>query len=1495
MNARALVASLRPHGLLVAVGAALAAAAPAQKPPQRLFEAPIDFTTSQDDNLFSVLRSQEQIHALEQGLAEVAAGDVRTGVERLHRVLAGDAPGVVPVAPGRFLGLRLATTLALANLPPAAKAAYEELVEREAGAAPEPTAMDAAALRRLAERFPTSTAGVRARLRLGDLAFADGEARAAVGHFRQALDATAIGSDDERRAAERLYCAQTVVEPTVAAGERRLGQLAAIGADVLGVLPPGRLLRQDWPGVGGAGSGRAAMANPPRRVDTRWSSEVFAPCFDEREVSQYAMHAVGDLEAVFVNTGRQVVAFDPLRKEKLWDSVAPMREVDDPANDDQPASRRRRGSDDGVNEDTTLAAALGEEIVVAALQVPERSMNVDFQGGFRVMSKIPLRRLHGFARSSGKVVWSHYDDLDGPRTRRFRGHDACGAPLVAGDVLYAPVHDRSGAIAFYVAAYDLRTGDMLWRRLVCSGQQDVNMFGNARNEFASSPLALHEGVLYGASNLGVAFAIDATTGHLRWLSSYEVVRMPRVSFHQQPERQVFFANNPPAVADGVVCLTPLDSQFVLGLDAQNGQPLWRVPAEATVDDVDHRVTWLCGAWRDEFVLAGAGAVAVQARPGAPDGAARLRTVVRPDRLGERAGAFAPRPALTADGVWFVRADGLHGYGRDGAALPGTPTPLGRIAPGNLACIDGIAVSLRQGTIDFAYDAGALRGRVEEEATQRPDDPAVLLRLASLRRSLLPPDAGEAQRAAVTDAYRLGLAAAQRRGLPPGHPVREALQRELFVAALNTAQQAMQAGSAAAPGLLAAARDLAPDDARWADVHAFVLDAVVADAGRFAAELDVLLARLPTGDCPRVAFPLPRNRALALDDRMPVATFVAWQRAAIARDPATAVARWQDLLEVHGREPLVGGVAAAIARATIDELVRAHGAGCYAATEARAAQALAAAGEDRAALAACAERFPNSAAAGVARVRLLDAAVRAGDLGTALSTLAAAGEPGPGLWRRVQIAALARGNGALAQALGERLRRHADARSDWPDDGGRTYGELAAGAAAALPAGAGALAAPERDAMLLRPPPGSEIIQLLPFAVAEGFAPAPAPPVYVRAERELLAIDPTAVEAAERQLFNLPVDFVEHLLLCGDTLVVPAMDKVTGVDSRTGAARWQLANPERRLLESLGIQRGVLLFVASPRAGVGDAEILGVEPLTGAVTFRRTLGPDALKPKATGGSVLCMDVGGGDAATVRSIDPLTGATTSSWSLRHPSLRRLRPDVDVTALRFYPQALMTHRSLLLLPLDRSLADSVPQVVALLPTGEPAWQWRDAGATDLLLAAMHGDDLALLVAGAGGACRLVLLDPADGSERRAVPVGFDAAPRNWQRAWIDSPAPDRLFVESFADSDRTERQIVSVECRADGAAFALPLTREDGALIESPVYGPDFVTFATRASRGAGCRLWCVSLLDRTGMLPNGRRYRTVAGAGNVDAMAAVGRNVAIAGSRGVVLFAADRGPR
>ena len=124
------------------------------------------------------------------------------------------------------------------------------------------------------------------------------------------------------------------------------------------------------------------------------------------------------------------------------------------------------------------------------------------------------------------------------------------------------------------------------------------MFGNARMEFAASPLCLNDGVIYGASNLGVAFAIDASAGETRWVGAYDVVRMPTASLRRQRDRAVYFMNNAPVVTDGVVCLTPLDSPYVLGIDCETGGTLWRISADAPVDGIENDVRWLCGVLDD---------------------------------------------------------------------------------------------------------------------------------------------------------------------------------------------------------------------------------------------------------------------------------------------------------------------------------------------------------------------------------------------------------------------------------------------------------------------------------------------------------------------------------------------------------------------------------------------------------------------------------------------------------------------------------------------------------------------------------------------------------------------------------------------------------------------------------------------------------------------------------------------------------------------------------
>lgn len=1445
----------------LAVAMALLLPLVAQEPPARSVVRPVEFSTSQDDNLFSLLRSQEHIHAYEEALDEIVRGEHETAVDRLHRLLQTEAGGVVPVGPGRFVGLRLAAVTALANLPAAAQTAYEELVRREAGALlADVQALSPEQLALLADKFPAAAHGRRARFRLADQALERGDGFTAVAHYRQALDGSAIGSRDEQRAATGLYLAELLREPDAARADAGQQRLTAVGDDVVTALPPAD-------GIGrraafGGSSGRAPMEAPAGRLASIWSEDIVAPFFDQRAIGTFAMHPVGDLDGVFVNTGHEVVAIDPLRRGLAWVTPSPMRD-------------ESHNYSDSTNHDTILAAACDDELVVASLQIPDKTVNVDFQAGLRILWKIPQRRLFAFSRQTGKLLWSHYDDVDGSRTRRFRGHDTCGNPMLLGDTVYVPSHDRSGAIQFSVAAYEARTGQPKWRRLICSSQQDVNMFGNARTEFTASPLALAGGVLFGSSNLGVAYALEAATGRVRWISAYDVVRMPRAMLHRQEDRPVYFANNAPVVAAGVACCTPLDSQFVLGFDAEDGRTLWRLPADATVGGVDHRVLWLAGALADEFVLAGSGCVAVRARS-ANGNEPEVRSLVRPEQQNERRDPRLPaRPAVAGDRLWLPRADRLLAFDRDGELKETVRLP--QYLPGNLLFVGGILVSVRQRNCEVLADTSALLARCEEQAKARTDDPATLLRLASLRRALLPADASDGQIDAVMALYRRGLEVCVRNNLPTQHPVRAALQRELFDHAFAVARRAFTVGAGDRLELLAAARDAAPDQGAWVDVQTMLLDACNEDRKRYTAELQRLAAQAPLATMP-------------IGDGIPVPTFVLWQRALREPEPVAAVQLWQELIEQHADAALIDGRAADVAQRAIAVQMQAHGAACYQAIATRADADLAAAGDDRSKLEALAQRYPNSAAATAARLRLLDAAVRNGDLAVAGAVFAETtvrGTAVPGVLRRLMVAAEQRGNHALANAVASRLAAYGNEHSDWPDDRGATYSAVLQARSAPPATTAVRPTLPSDDLAFV---PTRDFLLPIRTQLAPGFAPltSGAVPLYVGTGNELRALDPTSKGSDKAPLFALAYEYLDHLILCGDALVVPDLGRVHAVDARSGAVRWELPNPRSRTFESLGLVDGVLQLLVQPRSGGGGNELWGVEPLSGAVLFRRPLAPEQLHPKVAGDSLLRMQFATDGAVQVERLEPLTGLPRGAWSLPAGALQNLlQMSPDSIAARQYPIGLCADERTLYLPVEPP-GEGAPSVVAVDGAAEPRWRWQGRARTTLGMLVNAGDHLVVVELSERESSRMLLLRCRDGSPAREVDLGADATVLNWERAWLATPAPAVVAVESFVDSARRQRQLVCYGTAADGATFAVPLASEDGEVMLAPQFGPDFLAFATRPRRGAGSvRLYALRLADRTGLFPDSRKFRRIDLSGNRDGMAAFGPYTVLTGTQGLLL--------
>jgi outer membrane protein assembly factor BamB len=1440
-------------------------------PPRREVPKPVEFTGPQGDSLYSVTRSQEDIHEWEEARAELERGEHATAVDRLHRLLQKDSGGVVATGPASYAGLRLAALLTLANVGPTASEAYEQLVVREAGAlVGKPLqSLPEEQVRILAERFPTSAIGRSARLRLGDLELEQGRGVAAGQHYRAALDAAPFGSRLEGLIAARLRAADAMERPV----ELREGNPPA---DVRFVLEAVSASKDSvaWSSAAGGVGGATRMADPLGRPTPRWTAEVSAPGF-EYATNNYPMQLVGTLDAIYLNRGTELVALDPLRQNVLWTSPSPLL--------DQGSIGVMREYAPTINGNTVLCAAVEGDVVVAALQVPDSSTTRRFMSNYTIMSKLPDRRLFAFDRRTGKLLWAHFDTLEGPVARRFHGHVACGPPLIVGDTVYAPVHDRSGAIAFYVGAYDLRTGQPRWRRLVCSSQQEVNMFGNARRDFAASPLCAKGGIVYGSSNLGVAFAIEQATGRIRWLAGYDVLRMPKTDLHNQADRTVFFQNNAPILCDGVVCFTPLDSEFVLALDAETGNKRWQMPFEARTGG-SNWVRWLFGALDGEFLFAGAGVVAVRADANAP----QLRLVRGSESLRGEDGGDCPRPALSDRWIYYASQGRISVFDKNGNAAPES-VGLKFRGSGNLLLLDGIALSLSGRLLEASFDPEALSARAEQRLERTPDDPFAILELCTLRAAFTKDRATVQPQLAKL--YRQGLAASIQRGIPKDQPPRSIFQRSLFESALASAEAA---SGSEQRSLLMEARELAPDDAAFVQAQAGLLLLYQADRAATLRELEVLSSRASDR----------RGEFKDAGSTLPVAAYVLWRRAGLAETPAEQVALWQQLLLDHPDAVVLQQTARELAHAKIAGLIEQHGATVYAAIEQRAAAERAEAGDDSQRLQRVGERFPHSAAGAAARARLLDLAVERGDLATTTDVLGSAQRAdklSPGLLRRVLEGARRGGNFGIARAVALRLQTMATLASDWPADNQRTYGELLPKLLPPLAETTWAptpTAAPEVVLATIPNPSPRTVPKLVAVTVADGFAAAPDAPLYVITASEKLQL--RAIEVQQKRntpLFAHELDqLADRIWLCGRTLIVCDSQQVEAIDYRTGETRWK--SPRDGFYECYGVIQGVLLVTRQSQGAEGEDPILsGIEPLSGHTLFSRVLpaaaGPAA--PKATATDLLWLRQGDRNSMAIERIDPLSGRSHTVVPIADSLLVELglRAEVLHQALLF-PQELAADQERIYLKAEPPMSTGPAGAVALRKDGSVAWRWTGNPGVRLMLA--HRGDHVVLAEGLplfahnqttrqGDHNRVLVLAAASGEVLRELPIGAEFMVRNWQRGTWDTPAPAALIGED-TDPRSGDRRVVCIGIDDGVPTFVEPFGAQEDDMVPGPMLGTDLVIFGHRPDRGGNVRVFGLDLKTRKGALLGGNKFLRLRGP--VTGMGPAGAYTAVAGQEGIFLL-------
>ena len=1424
-------------GTLRRAGWTLAVAIAWAVPHPLLAQDPLD--AGPTEGLFSLPRSQDDIAEWQEARQEIEERRYEAAVERLHRLLRSGSRGVVPRlgTRDRWTGIRTATIETLRDLPEPGRDAYERLCRREAGRAYDTPLAELSEedLAFLARQFPASTRGLAARLRLGDLSLVDGDGVAAQGWFRTALDAMPESDprrpDVARRAEVAELLARARIGGTQATTEAQAEVLPALPA----TTPPG------WPAYGGGYDGSRGMTPPIGRQGEPYRLPVRADGF---EFNDFPMHATGDARGVFFQDGHSVRAVDPIGQRLIWDAPGPMVDSRDVV--------EARGA---INPDTILSCALADGIVVAALQVPNNVIGADQTQLYRdvipILQKIPSRRLFAFDRATGKRLWAHWDYAGGPRSSRFYGHEACSAPLVHGDTVYVPTHDPTGAIAYYVSAYDLHTGEPRWRRLLCSSQQEVNMFGNARQEFTSGPIALHDGVLYGTSNLGLCYAIQADDGELRWLSAYPVIPLPRTQLRNQERRPVFFANNPIAIHQGVLATTPLDSEFALGLDTATGEILWQLPYDPRPDLL---VRWLLGPLGDEFVFAGLGVMAVAARP-APGERPKVRLIASPEALGEdhyRSTAI-PRGALAGERIFYVGSDGglriLDANGdRDPRMADWT---LGGKGTGNLLMTDGVVAAIGRSQLQVFTDVEALIAAARRDVIGDDPEPDRVLHLARLLMAR-----GEDDPSNLESLLAKGLSAAERRGLGAGTPVHAQLADSLFRLTMDRAGAAIDA--TAARELLRLARDRATTPQHWLRAQSELVRRCFGDAEPFRAELFGLADRFPDEV---LAFPdVGRTTAAILAD---------WLRVEDATSPSARALALQRFAERHGDARFGERTAASRARSALDDLVREFGADVLAAIEAEAGTALAAADADPEALRALALRYPRTKAAAAATDRLLDVALAQDDFRRFTEVFAAVTEgleAPPGALRRLVAAAVSGGNAALARAVARRLiADHGDAVSDFPADRGARLAD----ALADLPEGPGPAtvrpALPMRTVLELEPGPSRAPQDFVPVHVAAGFPEPDALPLAISpAEGELHFFNLTSgATDGERELGVAAIRGAldGRVILCGATAVVVDAQRAFGFDLESRSEAWSLPGDHPGSLTALGAADGLVLLYAFDDAGRGvGGRLIGVEPHSGSVLHVTPLVGDGapLVPVLQAGQVLRLRTDGPQAPAVDALDALTGTLVETTPLSADVVEQLGA-TDGRRLQdpTFRGSIFADASRIYLPADLANPEDRSRLVAVeRGSGRAAWRHESLPGCSFQRSGLRDGRPVVFEKGAVRS-RLVVL-AADGSTESTFEFGTGAAVRNWDRFPHPEAPPSIVIVTDVAGTAR----VTAVAVAPDGPRFQPEIGRVD-RIARDPLIGDGYLLVPCARSRGASPRVLILDLVSggAEGALPGGESLLTL----------------------------------
>ena len=211
-----------------------------------------------------------------------------------------------------------------------------------------------------------------------------------------------------------------------------------------------------------------------------------------------------------------------------------------------------------------------------------------------------------------------------------------GSPLVSDGRVYVSARRGFPEDETLVACFDADSSRLLWRRRVCASLKNAS---DRFNLIGQNLLTLGDDRLFLTTGTGAVAALDAEDGRLIWVVTYQSDGDETAHEVSDPRRHGLV---PCVFHQGIVYVTPDDSNLILALDATTGQPVWR-------QRFPDRVLHIAGVVNRRLILCGQSVWAVDAVTGQP---------AWPEKIGfaDPAGRGYGRPALSRDFLYWPMRD-----------------------------------------------------------------------------------------------------------------------------------------------------------------------------------------------------------------------------------------------------------------------------------------------------------------------------------------------------------------------------------------------------------------------------------------------------------------------------------------------------------------------------------------------------------------------------------------------------------------------------------------------------------------------------------------------------------------------------------------------------------------------------------------------------------------------------------------------------------------------